>query len=725
MNNMMQWCGKDTCRIQPTETALGMRYRNLTTQNQIVDWIGKVFCGFSQPEWVWFSVADYLIVDGMALQTLCFLQPFVELALQLNVSIDFGFLNRYQAGMPLDVLIAYSELLSFGLTWRVNQTAVQNTASRMKTTNKEMLTNNFFVLEDRLIKVKRITQYLGYMTASTIADSKNLVHYVFSDNREVEALNSAIEFVIQSTINDTFSIERYRIVLNKNSCREWELVQTIYVMAKHAFKQRYHNVHKSKQKGLLLKATEKVEDIKKIYYYLMKDDTYYVPASDHFTMVLKREEFVTETLVTKWEEQPPKTIERYIGPRAPFPFLQGFEPDPVMYGDNLSKIKELSPPDSVFDTEDLTRITLQHGVVKRDITSLVFKVPEYEHKGVDPRGVDALSASFRSVSRGELESYIQKILKSKEPEEHVQNLMSLMFTKKFYPRLQPEDIQKFYIEMLSPCIGNKEWKYGEQHAINCQGFTTDREIYQYYEEHIEQSSWSSSKKKKARSEFRSEARRAHRFYNKPESAPLVELITVVQPPKQVQEVVKEVKHRMKKKLVPKKLIQSEEKHSDFIAHSMPADPRIVFRGLRRRFGLQMQNCWEGKMINQVHYESLMNVHRQITNLARKINRSYMEGNPKRASELCKKKHQARERFINLYTKFENRRKWGSEHYKYKNTDPDFSVYDFKELNLRKRLLLLGGVCWSRSPINSRGKTTRICVSHKWKNHEELFKAILQ
>jgi hypothetical protein len=725
MRNMMQWCGKGTCSIQPTETALGVRYRNLSNSVQVVAWIEKVLCGLNQPEWVWFSVADYLIVDGMVLQTLCFLQPFVELALKLNVSIDFGFLNRYQAGMPLDVLIEYSEQLSFGLTWRTNQEAVQNTVSKMKRTDKELTTNNFFVLKDRLIKVKRVTQYLGYVTASTLADSGKLVHYVFSDNREVEALNSAIEFVIQSTINDTFSIERHKIVLNKNSCKEWELVQTIYVLAKHAFKQRYHNVHRTRQKSLLSKAEEKVEDIKKVYYYLMKDDTYYVPASDHFTMVLKKEEFVTETLVTRWEEQPPKTIERRVGPPPLFPFLKGFEPDPVMYGANLNKIKELAPSDSVFDTKDLTRITLQHGSVKRDITSLVFKLPEYEHKGVNPSGIDALSLSFRSVSRGELEQLIQKILKSKEPLEHIENLLSLMYTKKFYSNLQPEDIQKFYLEMVAPCIGAKEWKYGEQHAINCQGFTTDREIYQYYEEHVEQSNWSNSKKKKARSEFRSEARRAHRFYNTPEPAPQVELVTVAQPPKQVQEVVKNVKHRMKKSLVPKKLIQSEEKHSDFIAHSMPADPRIVFRGLRRRFGLQLQNFWEGKKMGQIHYESLMNVHRQIGNLARKINRAYMEGNPKRASDLCKKKHQARERFINLYTKFENKRKWGNECYKYENIDPDFSIYDFKELNIRKRLLLLGGVCWSRSATNSRGKQTKICVSHKWKNHEELFKAVLQ
>jgi hypothetical protein len=724
MNNMMQWCGTGSCSIQMVETALGLRYRGLCNSGQIALWIAEVLDGLDLPEWVWLAVADHLVVDGMKLQTLCFLQPFAELAVRIGASIDFGFLNFYQEGMPLNTLVQYSEMLSFGLTWRVNGRPVQNSVSKNKTTADDIVINNFLILKDRLIKVKRTTQYLGYMVADTLPDSDQIVHYVFSDTREVEALNSAIEFVIQSSINDTFSIERYKIVLNKNSCREWELVQTIYVIAKHAFKQRYHNVHKSKQKSVLQKAYLKLEDIKKVYYYLMKDDTYYVEASDHLTMVLTREEFVTETVVTKWVEQPPKIIERPIANPAPFPFLEGFVPHPIMYGDNFNKIKELAPPGSHFNTNLLSELTLTCRGVTKDITSLVFKLPEFEHTDLTPNALDVLSKYFRSLSKGGIEQMIRKVFKSKDSKEYITNMVNLIYSKQIIFDMQPMQVQKFYIEVLFPCTCPKDWKYGRQHARNCKDFTTDREIYQYYEEHIEQPDWSSSKKKKARSEFRSEAHRANRFYNKPETPPQIELISVAQPAKMVQEVVKKVGHKVKKTLVPKSLIQSEEKHSDFIAHSMPADPRITFRGLRRRFGLQLQNYWEYKRTDKPHHESLMNVHRQIENLTKKINRSYMEGNTKRASDLCKKKHLARAKFISLYTRSENERKWGSEYYTYKNTDPDFSTYDFKELNLRKRTLLLGGVCWSRSTTNRRGEPTKIRVSHKWKNHEELFKAIL-
>jgi uncharacterized protein YbaA (DUF1428 family) len=626
--------------------------------------------------------------------------------------------------MPLEHLIQYSEALGFGLSWRKNGEVHQNTEARGKQGENRFF-NNFFVLRDRLIRFQRVTQYLGYHLSDRIADSHELVHYAFSDRREIEALDSAIEFVIKSSINDTFEVERYGIKMNKNSCSEWELVQTIYVQSKHFFKQHFHNLHRTKKKGLLQKAQEKVEDIKKVYYYMMKDDTYYVAADDHFSVTVETKEEEFEQVVTKWVQPPPVIIEKAVGPPALFPFLEGFKPQNFLFGQNLDKIRELMPEGCTIEDRRLDRFILTHRGSPRDITELIYPLPDYQHFSYEPENLDFLCSQYRWPDRNLLEMELRKMLNAKSSSEYINAMAVLLCHGRYTLETTPHEIEEYYRNVLSKCLCPKKWVFGLEHAMACKDMTTDQQRSQYYLEHIEQKGWSSSKKKKTISAFRGEARRAHHFFNESnEEEKAVELISVNLPPKQVTEVIKTVKKISKRTLKPKRLIKSEEQHEDFIAHTMPADPRIEFRGLRRVFGIQMSSGFEFRKSHRKHHGALVNMHKQLKNLARKTKRLNLEGKSKMAMELAKKKHQIRERFVTLYKKFENYRKWGVDDYKYVNTDPDFTKYDFKELNIRKRLLLMGGVCWNRSTTSRFGRNVKLKITRKWRNHDILFKSIL-
>jgi hypothetical protein len=716
--------GKRESGLEILETPEGVRYLNLCEQENVIDWLRETLSELGQPDLVWDLVSGYLIVDGLACTTLCYLQPFVTLARNRSFSIDFGFLNRYGEGMPLPHLIQYSESLGFGLTWRLNGEVHQNTPAQLKV-GEDRFFNNFFVLRDRLIKFQRITQYMGYHLSDRIADSHEIVHYTFSDTREIEALNSAIEFVIKSSINDTFEVQRYGIKMEKNSCSEWELVQTIYVLSKHFFKQHFHNLHRTKKKGLLQKAQDKVEDIKKAYYYLMKDDTYYIAAEDHYTVALERKEVEVETVETKWVTPPPVVKERVVGPPAPFPFLQGYKPKDFLFGQNLDRIKELMPQTAILEINDLNRVFLKNNTTFREITDLVYPKPNYQNLQIESGHIDVLCSKYRWLAKGHIEQSLRNIMASKDSEDFLKNLAEIFFLCTNAYETDPHKLESFYNEMLSPCMCEKSWTFGLEHAQACKDFTTDQERNKYYLEHIEQSSWSSSKKKKTISAFRSEARRAHDLFNKPsEPEPVVELISIPQPPRQVTEVTKSVKKVVTRTLKPKNLIKSEEQHADFIAHTMPADPRIVFRGRRRRFGVWVAKHFGYFPEPRKHLGPLLNIHKQLANLSKKIKRLVMDGRGKQVSKLCKQKHQIRERFTALYEKFENYRKWGVDDYKYVNTDPDFTKYDFQELNLRKRLLLMGGVCWNRSTTSRFGRQVKLKITRKWKNHDILFKSIL-
>jgi hypothetical protein len=177
-----------------------------------------------------------------------------------------------------------------------------------------------------------------------------------------------------------------------------------------------------------------------------------------------------------------------------------------------------------------------------------------------------------------------------------------------------------------------------------------------------------------------------------EVKPPRKLITTVK----TRDVVKKRYVRMKKPLE----LESEDKMKSYEAHLFKAEKAILARNSKFIYHKMKKKIKDRGQAE--HLRALVNGMRKLSRRIRKLLSSggFLQGEPAVVDRL-KKKNILTDEFLKDFGKL--KKEMTIERFE-DSDDVDFNIYDFEEVNLIKRNILLGQMCWSRK--DNKIKATR-------------------
>jgi len=614
----------------------------------VIDFLSN-FLDFS-PE-IMTLIGQYVVIDK---KMTCFVQPFDYYVKNHNDKnkkyICYSILNHYAYGIPKKTLFNYSKLMHFGLTWLEKDLLKRNSVAQgkfeLKRTKKrnEALVNNYVIIGNTLQKNKVI---FNLKIKENIGDK---IHYLESLDKETETLNAALEEVICTRINKTFVLDKKGLSVDKKSCAEWELIQTVYVLAKKFFRQKHKNLHVSKKQSILGKVDTYLEDIKKLYNYFLSDMYYYVAAEDHYTLKLKKIQVPREIEKMVWY-QPPSIMEKVVksNPKYDSVFLR-------QYGE----VKKY--PNTIINEEEFEKYCKRKKIREKNsfrnfLIHLSKGIVDIDTP-VSVRHFDLIDLEKKRLKEfTNMEAF--KVFMSDDP--------SILFSPA--PYFYTEDFLNKYEDM--------DFK------------TIDFELKKEF------STLSSGQLKKRISTLKNEIiRRKMENLNKVD-----EYVEVRQSPYHVR--TKEIVYdtHTKQTLEPVSLLESEEKHSDFLRHYLGPIDSILLRNNRFILSKMKRSRMHNSNRNP-HYKkfkNLCNLVSSIKTATKKISNAIFllrEGIhcPTNSLEHLKS------------VRFDRANKFTEEYQEYRNLfnpvleniePPDFNMYDFQYINNLKFRILTSQICWSR------------------------------
>jgi hypothetical protein len=620
-----------------------------------------------------------------------------------KISLD-DFSNLFCYGMPSKLLIRFSIYLKFGLTYKLDNFNYSNLTARKKLQNSnlqktngylQLFENNYFLYSDSLKGVEIVTR-ANHEYRPIDKCPGELIHYLYSSDKENEALNAAIEFVIKEKINSSFCFHNIKmkfvdykfvpinkqITMENKTRKDWEIVQSTYVLAKNAFGQKHLNLHVSKRQPILKIAKELVQDIKKIYHYLMKDNSYYIPAHEHYTILKEIEEYEVSQSVA---EQPPDI---YV------PIVKKTEPLANIVVPGKGELWNVR--DQEIDQDKLEEFAQERGVkslrMLREFIEILLECKVT--KGV-PKGMDYLTLTQLWFLMGMEKDDVNLRNENEKMWEYYGIVMNLI--KKV---LKPKDLT-FPRDFLRT-LYDVPFKEFNEHLKNFDNTLKGKAL------------------KSKLNTLKLDVLKMKREENPPDD--VVEYTAVKQPITYVTKIVKKTRVKVSKKLIKKNVIQSEKKHQDFIKHEMPPEMAILLRNAKHRFTLfrkskNYANCDFPKLH---HLRNCMSALRNSSKKLRYcIKEKIIHFDKARYDLAVKRKREANSRFYQSYLEFKSymdEKKIKEKGLLFSKLDPDFQIYDFREVNLMKMKLLIGGVCWSRDKLK--------CVG-KWENRKLIFEGVLK
>jgi len=625
---------------------------------------------------------------------LCYARPFRKYLSKLRhvtedeIVID-DFLNVFCFGIPTQVLLEYSEILGFGISFSQENKFKANThALRFiegmngKASDFISISDNYFIKGSSLVccEVIWIQEKRQYEYKNIKHNCGDLVHYVQSSDKSVEALNASIEQVIKTKLNSTFNIVKSGIYMEKNTNREWALAQTVYILSKRLNNQKFKNLHLSKNKGVLSEAENLVNDVQKMYNFFMRDNDYYISASNHYTLDISSVSIPVERTISKWQQQP----DLYVPESSIETETKKEEETNVM----------LDLHDRVLDEALVQTFLNEHPRLHvQQFKDLIIKLAKAKKDEFgQPNGM--LSFDLMNLSQ----AY------GMNPKSFYYDAHQTGVLWELYEKMKP-DLLRFMKEKDKQFSHDMLEKYAKLK-------------YSEFEGYLKQDfpGLSKNQLKKLISTLKKElqelaAKKEEMEKQSDEKEQKIRYVAVPQPPILVKETVVTYKRKTVSKLIPKKLIQSEEAHKDFIKHTLNPDPKILYRNAKHRYSTLVYST----KLYDMDYEKeehLANCFRGARAAAKKLRNCFTRGLHAIGSieykKLVHRKAIADKKFYDEYNIFKkhldgfNKDRYNKNvNIKVTESELDFNEYDFEHLNLIKLKILLGEVYWSRDKLKLR------------------------
>jgi hypothetical protein len=596
-------------------------------------------------------VFDFLVRSP---ETSCHLKVLDVLLNRVGRSMTFSFENRFFNGIGARSFVELGMLLGAGGLW------IKDCPVYFGTPLYCIDGDSIQWCSDRA----RILNVPIEELDETLSPRHDVLHHVFSDLKEAEATISGLEHVIQARISKEIHFHWHGIQRGNANNRQWELAQTLYVMRMKEMSLKYKNVHFSKRKNVIKEAEELLLEARGLYDYYMRDHDVYILADDHYT--LKKTERIHRK-VTQVREiyQPPSYFVE-----ADSEAEKQAEPVQKYHKWTINEdrfyefcAKELEP--KRLD-ERIPLLIESINYMKKQIGSSKPLDRDMIHERAFIRNEELRKKSPGFMNLGvwynydlEMERfnvYIKDFFENK--------LISLLDPPKKVDI--PEEYSKYFnmsdVEIMSALKKEKQEK-GERLSNN-------------QAKKILSSIKAAKKEKKEQEEAVG-----------PGQVKMIEIV----PPKEIRMVEKvEEKFVTEYKPIPNRLIMSEEKHTDFVKHSYPPEPKVIIRNAKKYvINAARRDLASGKRVRDMKKNS-QNNQRRMHRLAQNRYNSYCEDERK---ALWKKRNDCDRGFVKLYHELKDKRFREPNRLPYK--EPDFNVYDFAAVNRSKQLILIGEVFWAR------------------------------
>jgi hypothetical protein len=595
-------------------------------------------------------IADYVNIEE---NKKCFVEP-LSVAMSLNqCSLSYEFINTYSySGIPTIVFIEFCSIFNLRMSWKIDQTYYFSGKIKI----------------DGLYScyINGDSSFMQMFYPSHLNNIEEFVHYSKSCDKSIETLNASIEEVVKSQVSEYIGFSKEGLSRGLASCSQWELAQTLYVLAKKKFNQKHKNLHCSKKPGLKKKAEQLLDDVVKIQHYFMRDFAVYLNQNDHVSLKLVEEKIIVEEKITK---------------KVPMPsiFEKRRKKNETTFGkiDSLKEFGELKVyKDQVIDME-----VVEHFFKEKKING--------DHN--------------KNTFVGMLERFkLGKIVENRG--RLVPAVLWDFDFRSLYPDLELhyDEYYKLFAKDADIFFKEKPGEFKPEELENC----LDMNFNQMEEYLIKiRGSMSSSMKKKKLSILKKEVAKYK------ESCGILEYVEIPQPDKIVTEILK--KEITKKVLKPYKKyleIESENKQKTFTAHFFEPVESIEARDYKFLY-----SKLRSKITNYGVLENLDSLRNGIRNCSSKIRRLLKNGGYYRhKSELDKindKKRKITDMFLQKFKKFKDTLTIDTF---YGVGDPDFNKYDFENINLIKRDILIKRMCWT-DHTNNDNKKNKIKAPRKLKS----------
>jgi len=224
---------------------------------------------FPLPESTWEMVWDFIRPKK---QNSCHLLVIDALLQRIGEKMGNLFVNRYCSGIKPNTLVEIGLMLGSGSIWE------------FEGTRQVGITPTFCISGDSTrwctdqYSIDR--SYLG----EGLEEAADMIHHVFSDNKDAEATLAALERVVKANIFEEITFNFNGMHRNGAPNRQWELAQTVYVRAMKKMMLKHKNLHVSKRSSVNMEADKLLAEVWGLYHYFTKDNKVYVPAAKHYTL---------------------------------------------------------------------------------------------------------------------------------------------------------------------------------------------------------------------------------------------------------------------------------------------------------------------------------------------------------------------------------------------------------------------------------------------------------
>jgi len=553
-------------------------------------------------------------------------------------NLSYVIVNKYAYGMPWKVVRNMCDFHGINLTWRKNGIIERN----LKKTTSYCIDG---------CSMKLTTSVLH------IEEAAELIHYTESSDKDVEALNCAIEKCIQVSLNPTLELTKKGLIRGISSNKQWSIAQTVYVLCKKENNQKYKNLHKTKSHACLLEAKKLKKEVTELYDYFMRDNDVFIKYEDHIRWSKKVEQ------------------EEY------FEYVDVKIPAYTVYEEVVSKSLPFSVSKEYGKIYNYTGYLINEEEIDKFIK---------EKNIVDNYKKNAIRTAIHNSKKGEI----------------TKNVIDMIVPKAIYN----SDFSYFSKTNEYNVMNN----YKDYSEISGRFFMVAKEIYSDEElnhfeslnsmetENLLRIKYPGLGKKafeRAKRELRKEIEEKRKRNNEKTYK------EVVIPESFKTEKISKIKEKVSYiPILQKDLkIESSERHVDFIKHSFEPEVAIQLRNAKQRLRQFNYFC---KYTDFPKFQHMNNLLTHMGSLTKKIRRLFEYGDKpirkvyggrliknQTILDLVAKKRKTGDEFLELYRKF--RIYEGKTKKSFDNKDPDFNKYDFGDINLLKREILLSEMVWSR------------------------------
>jgi hypothetical protein len=591
-------------------------------------------------------------------ETSCHLRVLDVLMKRIGRSVSFSFENRYFNGINARVFIELGMLLGAGGLWVKDCPVYFGTP--LYCIDGDSIQWCSDIIRQRRISAEDLDQVLR--------PRKDFLHHVFSDLKEAEATISGLEHVIQTRISKEITFHWQGIRRGNATNRQWELAQTLYILRMKEMSLKYKNVHCSKRKSIIQEAETLLLEARGLYDYYMRDHDVYILAQDHYT--LKKVERVEKKIVKKTElVQPPS-------------YFVEVHPEEEKQSEPVAKYKRWTINEDKF--YQFCAEELEPEGLEERIPHLIESINHMKNSiGLRPR-------PFTPYKRTSIytEAFLPKLeIRKKVPGFTVDNIWHNYELEEYVYEVFIKDFfENKLIPMLTP---PKKLEVPDEYSKYFN--MSDSEIMEALKkEKAEKREQLSNKQAK---KIIASIKAAKRDRTKQEEAATPGQVKMVEvtPPAEFQ-IVEKIEERLivEYKPIPGRLILSEEKHTDFVKHSYPPEPKIIVRNAKK----YVANAAKNRIVNRVRARDMRRNSRSLQKklhdmVASRLHRFYQ----KDRGILWNKRKESDRIYLKLYNELKQKRFGEANQLPFK--EPDFNVYDFATINRSKQLILAGEIFWTR------------------------------